>query len=104
MSILQILIWVWVLSYISVLLWYKKNPEFIDGYHNDFIYFDYDFFKLMVYIFSLITAPAIFSVLVVKGIKEFILIDLRKVGSFIKIMKIKDKESRKKLLKELKDI
>lgn len=104
MSILQILVWVWVLSYIAVLLWYKKNPKFIEEYHNDFIYFDYDFFKSMLYIFSLITAPAIFSVLVVKGVKEFIVVDLRKVITFIKIMKLKDKEVRKKLLKELKDI
>jgi hypothetical protein len=104
MSILQILIWAWVLMYIFVVLWYKKNPDFIDGYHGEFDFFDYNFFKSAVYIFSLITAPAIFSVLLVLGIKEFILIDLRKIKWFIKIMKIKDRDRRKELWKELKDI
>ena len=105
MIILRNLIWVWTISYIIDLLWYKFNPDFIEDHHRDnYHYFDYDFYKMFLYVVTLIAAPLIASVIIASEIYLFFRFLPRRIKLWITVSKIKDKEARKLLKRELRNL
>ncbi len=105
MIILRNLIWIWSVSYLIVLLWYKLNSNFIgDFYKKHYDYFDYDFYQIAFYVVSFIGAPFIVVPIIVGEICLLGMKIPRKIIMWFKIMKIEDKDARKKLRKELRDL
>ena len=105
MIILRNLIWIWTVCYIIDLLWYKFNTNFIgDFYKKHYDYFDYDFYRILFYLVTLIGAPLIAGVIIVGEVYLFLTFLPRKIKAWFAIWRISDKEVRKKLRKELRNL
>ena len=93
--ILQIILWIWVISFVNNIIWYYRNPDMLGDYYKEFDLFPLDerTFKIIVYIFSFIAGPAITYIHIKYAVREFF--QIRKIHrKYRKIKKaIKRKEN-----------
>ena len=105
MSALQILIWLWVITFLIDVIWYRFNPDFLKWYYDEtFYYFEYSFFIKLVYAFTLIVAPIIFVVMIAGEIRGLWVFWTYKWKLKRKIDQLDDNEAKEYLDNELKKI
>ena len=84
---------------------YYHNTEFVKNYYNNkFSNFNYITYLNILYITSFILAPILFIVIVTEETILLIFKTYKKFLLELKIRKIKDKNVRKKLRKQLKEL
>ena len=104
MSIIEILIWTWIISFSIGAHSLAINPKFTKDYHEkDFSFFDYSFFIGVLYVSVLITAPILAGVVIVTETWRYVLYYIKKRKLKRLIKKINDDDLRKKFKNELKN-
>lgn len=67
----------------------------LDFYGDGFEMLDYDFFKALLFVCTIIIAPLVWLVLVWMDIKGFIILFPKRLKLLIGILQVKDKDQRK---------
>lgn len=105
MSLIEIKLWIWTVTFFFNAIWYYYNPKFVKKNHKEkYNFLDYNTYLIVLYIVTLILAPFLFLNIIIGEIKILLVILYKKIQLELKIRKIKDKNARKKLRKKLRQI
>lgn len=105
MNSIQILLWIWVVTFLIDVIWFQVNPKFLkDYYENNLSYFEYSFYIKLMYFITLIVAPIIFITIVVGEIRGLYVFFTYKWKLKRKLKKLNNKEVKEFLNNELDKI
>lgn len=105
MTLLQIIVWGWLGLFLIVATWYYHNTKFVKSYYKkNFTDFNYNTYLNILYITSFILTPILFIVIITEETTLLIFKTYKKFLLELKIRKIKDKNVRKRLRKQLKEL
>lgn len=105
MNLIQILLWIWVVSMFIDVIWFQLNPKFLkDYYDKNLSYFDYSFYIKIMYMVTLIVAPFVFLTIISGEILGLYVFFTYKWKLKRKIKKMDDKEVKEYLDNELNKI
>mgnify|MGYP006274802131 CR=1 FL=1 len=105
MNLIQIILWIWVVTFLVDVIWFQINPNFLKDYHkNNLSYFEYSFYIKLMYLITLIVAPFIFLTIVVGEIRGLYVFFTYKWKLKRKLKKLKNKEVEEFLNDELDKI
>jgi len=107
MIIINILIWIWVITFLINIIWFQYNPKCLDDffYENSLLYkSSYSYHYIIIHIAILITAPIVFYYIIIGELRNYITIWKLKRILRKKTKKIENKEVRNQLKKQINNI
>lgn len=97
MSIYSIYLWIWLVCFILSAIWINRNTTFLKK-DLDFLYFNFEFVKIVLYLVAFLFAPIILGYVVWIEIKSFYIMFKLKITLIRQFSKLKNKELKRALI------
>jgi len=107
MIMINILIWIWVITFLINTIWFRYNPKCLDDffYENSLLYkSNYSYYYIIIHIAILIIAPYVFYYVIIGELKNYFIIWKLKTILKKKAKKIENKEVRDQLREQINNI
>lgn len=100
MIIINILIWIWVITFLINVIWYQYNPKFLKSLYDEHDFYNklnYSYYYIIIHISTLIIAPYAFYYIIIGELKNYFFIWRIKKQLKKQLKKIKNDELKKEI-------